>query len=48
MIGLAIGYVLQRSFFGFAGTVVRTEKGSPKLAYAVLLLFGLGALVVTF
>ena len=47
LIGLAIGYILQRSFFGFAGTVNRTANGSPKLAYAVLILFGLGAIIVS-
>ena len=46
LLGLGIGYILQRSFFGFAGTVVRTSKGSPKLAYAVMLLFGIGAIFV--
>jgi uncharacterized protein len=47
-IGLGIGYVLQRSFFGFAGTVKRTWKGNPTLLYAVALLFGLGAIIFAF
>lgn len=47
-IGLGIGYVLQRSFFGFAGTVKRTWKGNPTLLYAVSLLFGLGAIIFSF
>ena len=48
MMGLVMGYVLQRAFFGFAGTSVRTGKGNPKLAYVVLTMFGLVAIVVAF
>ena len=46
VLGLFIGYVLQRSFFGFAGTAARTSKGNPKLAYAVLFLFAIVAIAV--
>ena len=48
VMGLIMGYVLQRSFFGFAGTSVRTGKGNPKLAYAVLAMFAMVAIVVAF
>ena len=46
VMGLIMGYVLQRSFFGFAGTSVRTGKGNAKLAYAVLAMFAIVAVVV--
>jgi len=46
VLGLFMGYVLQRSFFGFAGTAARTSKGNPKLAYAVLFLFAIVAIAV--
>ena len=46
ILGLFMGYVLQRSFFGFAGTAARTSKGNPKLAYAVLALFAVVAIAV--
>ena len=48
IMGLIMGYVLQRAFFGFAGTSVRTGKGNPKLAYVVLAMFGLVAIIVAF
>ncbi len=46
VLGLFIGYIMQRCFFGFSGATIKTAKGNPNLAYAVLIMFGVTAIFV--
>jgi len=46
VMGLALGYVLSRSFFGFAGSINRAYRaGSTKLMRALMLMFVLSAVL---
>ncbi|PIE98136.1 MAG: hypothetical protein CR988_04795 [Treponema sp.] len=48
VIGIALGYALTRSFFGFAGSVNRAYRnGSTKLMRALMLMFLVSAILTT-
>ncbi|UTC64414.1 YeeE/YedE family protein [Treponema sp. OMZ 788] len=48
VIGMAFGYVLTRSFFGFAGSINRAYRtGSTKLMRALMLMFVLSAILTS-
>ncbi len=46
VLGLFMGYVMQRSFFGFSGASIKTAKGNPTLTYAILVMFGVTSILV--
>ncbi len=49
LIGLSLGYILVRSYFGFAGSVNRAMRGNSfKLMRAIMFMFGLTSIFIGF